>query len=78
MILPATRSSGITMRAQVPSPGTLSSELIVRAVDDAQPLVDVPQADAARLDALGLIGGDADPVVDDVDDRVAVLGSCGS
>ncbi len=49
-------------------------QLVVGAVDDAQPLVDVAQADAAAgLTRSASIGGDADAVVDDVDDRVAVL-----
>ena len=42
-----TTSSGISMRADVPWPGTLCSlQLVVRAVDHAQPFVDVAQADA--------------------------------
>ena len=47
-----TTSSGISMRAHVPSPGALSSlQLVVRAVDHAQPLVHVAQADAAAQSA---------------------------
>ena len=42
-----TSISGISMRASVPCPGdAVQTQLTVRAVDDAQPLVDVAQTDA--------------------------------
>ena len=60
-IFVGTTSSGITMRAQVPSARhAVELELVVRAVDDAQPLVDVPQADAAacrQVPRVGLTAG---------------------
>src|SRR5206468_6261680 len=48
-------------------------ELIVCAVDDAQAFVDVAQADSAGIDSIGVIRRNADAVVDDVDDGVAVV-----
>ena len=71
-------SSGITIRAHVPSPRhAVELELIVGAVNHAQAFVDVLQPDAAACRQVAALGreprpGDADAVVNDVDDRVAV------
>ena len=61
-------------RARAFAGHAIELQLVIRAVDHAQALVDVAQADAAAaLTRSGVIGRDADAVVDDVDDRVAVL-----
>src|SRR5439155_19050896 len=48
-------------------------ELIVRAVDDAQPFVHVAQTNSAARHAVHVRGVHADAVVDHVDDGVTVL-----
>ena len=61
------------MRAHVPSPGhAVELQLVVGAVDRAQPLVDVAQADAAAERLLEPLLGHPEAVVVHFDDRVAV------
>src|SRR5688572_8962939 len=48
-------------------------KLVICAVDHVKALVDVAKADAAGLAGVRVRRADADAVVDDVDNRVAVL-----
>ena len=67
-------SSGISTRAHVPSPGRAGElQAIGRAVDRAQSLVDVAQADAAAEGFFKPIAGHPQPVVVHFDDRMAIL-----
>ena len=61
--------SGISMLAQVPSPGTLAQlQVVVRAVDRAEPFVDVAQADAVAQRVLEPLLAHPQPVVVHLDD----------
>ena len=60
-------------RARALAGHAVELQLVVRAVDDAQALVDVAQPDAGALHAPGVGRRDPDAVVDDVDDRVVAV-----